>query len=229
VRDGSGREWVVKVGKEAQSETAAVRLLWAAGYPTETVYLARRVNIRGKGNFTNARFEARPAGVDRVGEWKWDDNPFTGTREFQGLKVMMVLLNNWDVKDSNNVILHREGAGELHYAISDLGATLGKTGRYFGLWRITRSRNDPRGFAEDKFIDEIKSDGRVDFHFSGKKRDIFNDITVEQAQWIGSVLARLSDKQIGDAFRAANYSPSEVRLFTRAVRSRIDQLARLRR
>jgi len=228
VRDGSGREWVVKAGKEAQSETAAVRLLWAAGYPTETVYLARRVNIRGKGNFTNARFEARPAGVDRVGEWKWDDNPFTGTREFQGLKVMMVLLNNWDVKDSNNVILHREGAGELHYAISDLGATLGKTGRYFGLWRITRSRNDPRGFAEDKFIDEIKDDGRVDFHFSGKKRDIFNDITVEQAQWIGSLLARLSDKQIGDAFRAANYSPAEVRLFTRAVRSRIDQLARLR-
>ena len=229
VRDGSGREWVVKVGKEAQSETAAVRLLWAAGYPTETVYLARRVTIRGKGNFTNARFEARPAGVDRVGEWKWDDNPFTGTREFQGLKVMMVLLNNWDVKDSNNVILHHEGAGELHYAISDLGATLGKTGRWFGLWRITRSRNDPEGFARDKFIDEIKSDGRVDFHFSGKKRDIFNDITVEQAQWIGSVLARLSDRQIGDAFRAANYTPSEVRLFTRAVRSRIDQLARLRR
>ena len=229
VRDGSGREWVVKVGKEAQSETAAVRLLWAAGYPTEIVYLARRVNIRGKGNFTNARFEARPKGVDRVGEWKWDDNPFTGTREFQGLKVMMVLLNNWDVKDSNNVILHQEGAGELHYAISDLGATLGKTGRYLGLWRITRSRNDPAGFAGDKFIDEIKSDGRVDFHFSGKKRDIFNDITVEQAQWIGSVLARLSDKQIGDAFRAANYSPAEVRLFTRAVRSRIDQLDRLRR
>ena len=229
VRDGSGREWVVKVGKEAQSETAAVRLLWAAGYPTEIVYLARRVNIRGKGNFTNARFEARPKDVDRAGIWKWDDNPFTGTREFQGLKVLMVLLNNWDIKDDNNVILHRKDEGELHYAISDLGATLGKTGRYFGLWRITRSRNDPRGFAEDKFIDEIKSDGRVDFHFSGKKRDIFNDITVEEAQWIGSVLARLSDKQIGDAFRAANYSPAEVRLFTRAVRSRIDQLARLQR
>jgi hypothetical protein len=229
VRDGAGREWVVKVGKEAQSETAAVRLLWAAGYPTEIVHLARRVRIRGKGTFENARFEARPKNVDRAGEWKWDDNPFIGTREFQGLKVLMVLLNNWDVKDSNNVILHREDAGELHYAISDLGATLGKTGRWLGLWRITRSRNDPEGFAEDKFIDEIKEDGRVDFHFSGKKRDIFNDITVEQAQWIGSVLARLSDRQIGDAFRAANYTPSEVRLYTRAVRSRINQLARLRR
>src|SRR5215210_3508325 len=51
VRDGAGREWVVKVGKEAQSETAASRLLWAVGYPTEIVHLAPRVRIRGKGTF----------------------------------------------------------------------------------------------------------------------------------------------------------------------------------
>jgi hypothetical protein len=231
VRDGSGREWVVKVGKEAQSETAATRLLWAVGYPTEIVHLAPRVRIQGKGTFQNARFEARPESVERLGEWKWDDNPFLGTREFQGLKVMQVLLNNWDVKDSNNVILHRRRGGddELHYAISDLGATLGKTGRWFGLWRITRSRNDPEGFAGDRFIDEIKRDGRVDFHFSGKKRDIFNDITVEDARWIGTLLARLSDRQLADAFRAANYSRRDVQLYTRALRSRINQLANLPR
>src|SRR3712207_4198515 len=39
VRDASGRVWVAKVGKEAQPETAAVRLLWAAGYATEINYL----------------------------------------------------------------------------------------------------------------------------------------------------------------------------------------------
>src|SRR5512144_3045964 len=32
VRDASGQEWVVKIGKEAQSETSAVRLLWGLGY-----------------------------------------------------------------------------------------------------------------------------------------------------------------------------------------------------
>ena len=231
VRDGAGREWVVKVGKEAQSETAATRLLWAVGYPTEIVHLAPRVRIRGKGTFENARFEARPKAVDRAGEWKWDENPFVGTREFQGLKVMMVLLNNWDIKDSNNVILHvpRDGRDELHYAISDLGATLGKTGRWPGLWRVTRSRNDPEGFGGDRFIDEIKEDGRVDFHFSGKKRGMFNDVTVEDARWIGSWLARLSDRQLADAFRAANYTPSEVRTYTRAIRWRINQLANLGR
>src|SRR5215210_7094697 len=230
VRDASGREWVVKIGKEAQSETAATRLLWAAGYMTEITYLAPSATIQGKGTFRNVRFEARPENVDRSGEWKWDDNPFKGTREFQGLKVMMVLLNNWDIKDSNNVILAVPGQGgtELRYAISDLGATLGDTGKWPLLWRFTRSRNNPKDFSGDKFIDKVKDDGRIDFEFSGKKRGMFNDITVEQARWAGGLLARLSDRQLAAAFRAANYTPAEVRSLTASVRSRARQLAALR-
>ncbi|HYE16015.1 MAG TPA: hypothetical protein VD968_16355, partial [Pyrinomonadaceae bacterium] len=61
VRDGKGRVWVAKIGKEAQPETAATRLLWAAGYLPEITYLAPRVTIPGKGTFENVRFEARPA------------------------------------------------------------------------------------------------------------------------------------------------------------------------
>ncbi|HZG50543.1 MAG TPA: hypothetical protein VEZ40_00285 [Pyrinomonadaceae bacterium] len=223
VRDAAGRVWVAKVGKEAQSETASTRLLWAAGYMTEITYLVPRVSIPGKGAFENVRFEARPENVEREGAWEWERNPFVGTRELQGLKVMMVLLNNWDTKDENNVLLAvpARGGTQLRYAISDLGATLGDTGKWPLLWRFTRSRNDPRGFRGDKLIDEIKEDGRIDFEFSGKKRGMYNDITVEQAQWIGQLLARLSDRQLADAFRAANYS--------RAVRARINELARLRR
>ena len=226
VRDASGRVWVAKVGKEAQSETAATRLLWAAGYMTEITYLARRATIPGKGTFQNVRFEARPESVEREGEWKWDENPFEGTREFQGLKVMMVLLNNWDIKDENNVLLQTDG--ELRYAISDLGATLGDTGKWPLLWRFTRSRNDPKGFRGDKIIDEVKTDGRVDFEFSGKKRGLFNDVTVEQARWAGRLLARLSDRQLSQAFRAANYTPAETRTLTAALRRRLNELTRLR-
>ncbi len=233
VRDGAGRVWVAKVGKEAQSETASTRLLWAAGYMTETTYLVPRVRIPGKGTFSNVRFEARPENVERLDAWEWERNPFVGTRELQGLKVMMVLLNNWDTKDENNVILATPAGGrrrtELRYAISDLGATLGDTGKWPLLWRLTRSRNDPAGYSGDKLIDEVKDDGRVDFEFSGKKRGIYNDITVEQARWIGGLLARLSDRQIGDAFRAANYTPAQVRALSRAFRERVNELARLRR
>ena len=231
VRDASDRVWVVKVGKEAQSETAATRLLWAAGYMTELVYLVPAATIPGKGTFRNVRFEGRPETVEREGEWKWDDNPFKGTREFQGLKVMMVVLNNWDIKDSNNVLLATQGREgmELRYAISDLGATLGDTGKWPLLWRFTRSRNDPAGFSGDKIIDEVKEDGRVDFEFSGKKRGLFNDITVEEARWAGRLLARLSNRQLRDAFRAANYSSQEAQTMVTSVRARVNQLVRLRR
>src|ERR1044072_1289589 len=51
VRDARGREWVAKVSKEAQSETAASRLIWAAGYETEVTYLVPRVTIPGQGEF----------------------------------------------------------------------------------------------------------------------------------------------------------------------------------
>src|SRR6185369_11341398 len=59
IKDGAGRVWIAKVGPEAQSETAAVRLLAALGYKTEINYLVPKLTIPGKGEFTNVRLEAR--------------------------------------------------------------------------------------------------------------------------------------------------------------------------
>jgi hypothetical protein len=229
VRDASGREWVAKIGKEAQSETSAVRLLWGLGYVTEVNYLVPRVTIPGKGTFTNVRFEARPENWKRDGEWKWKSNPFVGTPEFQGLKIMMALMNNWDLKDSNNVILQLRGnnGNELRYAISDLGATFGHASTTPIFWRITRSRNNPVNFAKAEFLEKVKGD-RVRLHFGGKNRGLMKDITVEDAQWMGSWLAQLSDAQLRDAFRAANYRPDEINLLVRAVRARTNELLSLR-
>jgi hypothetical protein len=114
VRDASDREWVAKIGKEAQSETAAVRLMWAIGYMTEINYLVPRLTIEGKGTFENVRLEARPEHIKRLDEWKWADNPFSGTKELRALIIMMAFLNNWDIKDTNNkvlVALHRQRSG----------------------------------------------------------------------------------------------------------------------
>ena len=240
VRDGRGREWVAKLGKEAQSETAAVRLLWAIGYPTEINYLVPCVHITGAPRpkkkvdrcegqgFANVRFEARPDNIKRAGEWKWKRNPFVGTKELQALVVMMGLLNNWDIKDSNNVILYvpNRGIGESQYAISDLGATFGKTGGLPFFWRITRSRNNPRDYSKASFIDKVKGN-RVAFRYGGKNRGLFKNIALEDAKWLGNLLSRLSDRQLEDAFRAANYSPSEVRMLAEAVRRRINELVNL--
>jgi hypothetical protein len=231
VRDGAGREWVVKVGKEAQSETAAVRLLWAVGYYTEINYLAPRVTIPGKGTFENVRFEARPDYVKRLDEWKWKKNPFVWTKQLQGLIVMMALLNNWDIKDTNNKILQvrsdRTGKTELRYIISDLGATFGKVKLDVpGFWRIARTRNEPDDYQRSGFVEDVKN-GQVYFFYKGKSQELFDDIKVDEARWIANLLSRLSDRQIADAFRAANYTQAEIRMLTRSVRDRINELVRM--
>ena len=221
VRDAAGNEWVAKLGKEAQPDTAANRLLWAVGYETEIAYLVPSLNIIGKGTLENVRLEARPKDVKRTGEWRWEDNPFKGKPEMQGLKIMMALINNWDIKNSNNEILATKGqttGGELRYIISDLGGTFGKTGGF-----IARSRNKPSDYVKADFVKAVKGE-LIDFNYGGKNKKLFEDLTVNDARWIASLLGRLSNEQIKDAFRAANYLPEEVESMARAVRARIDAL-----
>ena len=221
VRDAAGREWVAKLGKEAQPDTAANRLLWAVGYETEIAYLVPSLNIIGKGTFENVRLEARPDEVKRTGEWKWEDNPFKGKPEMQGLKILMALINNWDIKDSNNEILATKGqtsGGELRYIVSDLGATFGKTGGF-----ISRSRNKPSDYVKAEFVKSVKGE-LIDFNYGGKNKKMFEDLTVRDAKWIAGLLGRLSNEQIKDAFRAANYKPEEVEWLAREVHDRINAL-----
>ena len=232
VKDAQGRVWVAKLGKEAQSETAAVRLVWAVGFVSEINYLVPRLTIDGKGTFENVRLEARPDNVDRFDEWTWENNPFTGKRELQGLKVLMALMENWDLKDANNRILvvQRGGRNELQYIVSDLGTTFGKTGGQKSpiafIKSIKGSRNEPDDYATDQFIDEVQGN-TVRFDYSGKNSGMMRTITIADAKWIGGWLARLSDRQIQDAFRAANYNSEQVRLLTGAVRKRINDLVNL--
>jgi len=222
VRDAKGNEWVAKLGKEAQTDTAANRLLWALGYPTEIAYLVPKAKIEGKGEFENVRLEARPKDVDRVGNWMWENNPFQNTPEFRGLKILMVMLNNWDMKDDNNEILAMRnpttGEAELRYIISDLGGTFGKTGGFF-----SRSRNEPKDYVKADFIKGVKGD-TIDFNYGGKNQKLFEGITVADARWLSDRFKGLSDEQIKDAFRAANYTPEEVDTLTAALKVRIAAL-----
>ena len=236
VRDGAGRTWVVKVGNEARPETTTGRLLWAVGYVTEVTYVVPCVQIPGapkprkdvprceRDGFADVRFEARPDDVKRLDQWAWKSNPFAGTKELKGLLVLMALLNNWDLKDSNNRILlvnNESGQPELRYIISDLGATFGKTGGF-----ISHSRNEPEKFVKTKFVEGVDR-GHVRFAFSGKQGELLDQITVADAKWIGGLLAQLSDQQLQDAFRAGNFKPDEIQILTQALKERIYQLVNL--
>lgn len=236
VRDVSGKKWVVKLGNESRPETAATRLIWAAGYPTEINYLVPCVKItnapkppsdksvkrcEGKG-FANVRFEARPEEAKRLDIWSWKENPFAGTKEMNGLIVLMALVNNWDLKDDNNKVIYvPDGGGELRYIVSDLGATFGKTGG-----PIAHSRNEPEKYIKTGFVEKVEGN-LVRFDYHGKNSGLFDNITIEQAKWVGDLLSQLSEKQIMDAFRAANFDAKEIEGLSYEVRARINALHNL--
>src|SRR5687768_3316216 len=187
IKDAKGQIWVAKLGREAQPETAAVRLLYGLGYKTEINYLVPTITIPGHGTHKNVRLEARPENVERLDEWKWKDNPFLDTNELQALKIMMVFLTNWDLLDLQNKVLrvNNNGIVEHHFIISDLGATFGKLGNnnlpFF--FRLGRKTNDPGTWYEAGFVKGVEG-GIIDFDFKGKGRTLMDDITVSQGRWL---------------------------------------------
>jgi len=225
IRDASGRVWVAKIADESQPEVAAVRLLWAIGYKTEINYIAPTLRIPGKKIYHNASLELRPPGADREERWSWDDNPFNGTNEMAGLKIMMAMFNNWDLKDDNNLILKTANAN--YFVISDLGSSFGKLPVHSGiiLNRIGRSVNDPSDYVKSDFIKGTR-EGEIEFSYKGKAVNLFEGVTVEQGRWLAALLTQLTDKQIADAFRAANYNATSVQTLSRAFRARINALSR---
>jgi hypothetical protein len=259
VEDARGMKWRVKLGPEAQAETAASRLVWAVGYNAEESYYFDRANIAGlrklsRGqNYVNgesvrgARFEPRRNNIDRGKEWGWKKNPFKNTRELNGLKTMMVLLNNWDTFKKNNRVLHLKDADgnktEAQYTVTDLGATLGAVG---GLGS-RRSKNNVQDFERRRLVSKV-DDGKVKFNYDLKPKKLgllsivwppyflrqrkatnaMQKVPVEDAAWIGARLSQLSDNQLRDSFRAAGYDRATTDAYVRTLRSRINELNRLR-
>jgi hypothetical protein len=250
-KDENGVKWKVKLGNEAQPETAASRIVWAAGYNSDTEYLIPVLRVQGlpghlsrgsnliqpDGTVLNARLK-REGDKKKIGNWSWRDAPFKGTREFDGLRVLMALIDNWDLKDENNEVYDREG--KRYYEVSDLGASFGTTG---ALLNKGKAKGDLAEFESAKFVSKVRN-YRVsfgtpslpslpyvfsvwDYERRARLRWIGRDINRADAKWIGTLLARLSQRQIADAFRAAAYSPADIEGFTKVLQERISELTSL--
>src|SRR6266581_2286958 len=258
VEDARGVKWRVKLGPEAQAETVATRLVWAVGYNAEEAYYFDRARIDGMQKLSRgqkyvegdsvrgARFKPHRKNVDRGEQWDWNKNPFKGTRELNGLKTMIVLLNDWDVLKQNNKVLRvkdSSGKVESRYTVTDLDTTLGAVG---GFGRH-RSENNVRDFERRRMVKKVDN-GQVKFNYDLKPKkfglislfyppyyfrqrkatNTMNKVPVEDAAWIGSQLAQLSDNQLRDSFRAAGYDRATTEQYVRAMRGRINELNRLR-
>lgn len=258
VRDDDGVKWKLKLGAEARPEPVAASLVWAVGYFANEDYFLTEVTIKNlpahlrrgqelvgpNGTLHDVRLKRNLKGEKKLGYWEWRRNPFTGTREFNGLRVMMAVINNWDLKDVNNLIAReKRGDGEAPetvYMISDLGASFGTTS-------LERSHEKAKGnldsYMKSKFIRKVDGEfvdfddphrpasivafnphefvSRVNMEWIGRK------IPVADAKWMGELLGKLSPEQIRDAFRAGGYAPDEVEGFASVLESRIQDLKRL--
>jgi hypothetical protein len=242
VRDAGGRDWVVKFGVEARPDTFGARMAWALGYYTEINYFVAKGAVRGahdlkrarhsideEGRFTAGRFQLRtkyPEYLSGV-SWSWDQNPFVDTPQLNGLKILMMLLSNWDDKDlrdahrrGTNTAIYKEG-GRYLFFIDDWGASMGHWGHY-----LTRTKWDCVDYYREsgEFVRGV-NDGEVKWGYEGTHTGRMADgIRIADVRWILGYLGRLSDAQLRAGLLASGATPDEAYFYTKALRMRIQQL-----
>jgi len=225
VQDPDNRKWSAKFPPEAPTEVVASRILWAVGYHQPPVYYLGKWNAEGTPDPNPqlpARFrEVKPKfhGLESKGDWSYYRNPFAGTAELNGLLVLHVMLGNSDLKDEQNAIYELtepvEGARRW-YVARDLGQSFGRTGV------IDAPRGDVKTFEETPFIKGVAK-GKVQFDWRGRHDVLVSHMTPADVRWICSRLAKLTDKQWDDAFRAGGYAPSIAQRFIRRFKQKIDE------
>jgi hypothetical protein len=250
VRDARGRLWIVKWSEEIKSEAFATKLVMAMGYFARAVHYVREGQIVGAtrlrraagylesdGYFDEAAFKLISDDLPYLAghNWAWTNNPFLrtpqGVQQLNGLKVLVMLTSNWDMKDArdaqygpNTAIYRVTGRGnvvQLLYAFDDWGATMGKWGNL-----CVREKWDGNGYLQQTphFVKGVKN-GYVEWGFSGKHtRDLTEGISVDDVRWLLQYLSQVTDRQLEEGLRASGADPEQVALFSRAIRQRIQQL-----
>jgi hypothetical protein len=248
VRDAAGNTWTVKFGSEVHSDAFAARLLNALGYAAEPTFFVAAGSMNGPhdlkrakhyisrdGSFRNASFKMheRLAGSGANKEtWSWVKNPYLGSRELGGLKVVVMLTSNWDTKDSrdgegsNNEIISPRSSGDSSdwLAVTDWGASFGKAGGFF-----QRNRWDWFGYrAQTGNFVRLESNGDVVWGFKGKHgQDIRDGVGLDDIRWLLPYLSQITDEELEAGLAASGSSASVAHEFTRLIRERIVQLQRI--
>jgi len=242
VKDANGRTWSIKFGDEASPDNFCSRMAWAMGFYTTPAYYLEEGAISGvkalqragsyidkDGRFEAGRFQLRakdPKFLKTV-TWSWEDNPFLKTRELGGLKILMMLLSDWDNKDARDV--DRRGtntaiyqhAGLLYYFIDDWGGSMGKWGKFF-----TRSKWNADHFVSQSGEFVKLDDGKLKWGYVGQHSNLLKDgVTLDDARWLMQYLGRVTDDQLRAGLASSGATPAEGEKYLHGLRLRIGALA----
>jgi hypothetical protein len=226
--DSSGRVWHVKQGREARPEVVLSRVLSGVGYHQPPVYYLPSftlVNERGTVHTERGgRFRLSQSTLKSRGHWSWDENPFIGTQPYEGLLVMLVMLNSADLKNDNNTLydVKEDDGNRMHwFVVRDLGSSLGQNGRF------SPREDDPDAFDRHGFVTGVK-DGYVEFDYRARHRSLVEHrIRPDDVRWASGLLGMLTDRQWQDAFRAGGYTAPEANRFIHRIQQKIEDGRRL--
>jgi hypothetical protein len=167
--------------------------------------------VKSDGRFASASLEpyldSSIHWSDDAASWSWDANPFLGTRQLKGLKILVMLFANWDNKDArdletswttagtpgSNTAILTYPSGEARYLVTDWGASMGTWGSY-----LTRSKWNCTGF--DLQTKEFVKVGRGDVlqwgYLGRHTQDFVADIELDDVHWLLMYLGRITDAQL---------------------------------
>ena len=241
VTDAGGVEWTIKLAhasaadNEVHAEIAASRLIWAFGFFVDENYfvregriektqkLSRAADLVGPdGTFRTARFERKDRGGEPFGNWDVENNAFNGTKELSALKILIVLVGNWDARPENAAIVRvprPDGDVEERYLLSDLGTAFG---RWAGGFQKQHSRWNLADYRESRFLNGVVMN-RLEFRYPlmGTERVT---VPVNHARWFATLASQLTPVQIRKAFEASGASPAEIEGFSTEVGQRFEAI-----
>jgi hypothetical protein len=232
VKDASGRQWSVKLGIEAQPEVTTSRILWAMGFHQPATYFVHDFTLTGTdaGVKETARFRTDLADWKPGGEWSWYENPFMNARPFGGLIVAQLILNQWDLKPSNNRLYEAADPASQprrQFMVRDVGSSLGQSKQFpffamLGTRGMQGSKNDIVGFEAQGFIKKVEGDD-VDFDYRGMNQALVDRVTVRDVIWACELMERIPDSHWQAAFKAGAFPQDHADRFIRKIKEKIAQ------
>jgi hypothetical protein len=124
------------------------------------------------------------------------------------------MFNTSDLENVNNSVYALRNAREevdRWYVVEGLGTALG----------------DIDLFERDRFITGVKN-GFVELAYRGSHRELIHQrLTLEEVEWAGELLDRISRSQWLDAFRAGGYQPAVAERYMNRILDRIDEAGRM--
>ena len=218
-------------GRKHRPKSSLSRSLWAIGFHQPPTYYVAAWTHDGPGGRAAGRrpLPSRDRRLDRsLGEWDWTDYPHTRSPENGGLLVAQMILNNWDLKTSNNKVIDRTdgsrpGRASMWRAISArrwaptnrrsgcAGPTCAGAKARRTIFRAFRSRDSSTASKA------VSSSSRTAVRTSRSSAPSSHRTSPGPAR----LFSRLSDAQWHDAFRAGGYSREDAARYIARFKEKI--------